>query len=591
MARRKLINDPDEVVIEALRGLVATNPGLKLLDRHKVVYRASRTPNEVALLSGGGAGHEPSHTGFIGDGMLTGAVCGNVFASPSSSQVYAGIKQVDNGAGVLVIVKNYTGDKVHFGKAVEKAKRDGIDVRMVVVGEDCAIDKNKLGRAGRRGLSGVLFVHKIAGAAAKSGASLAEVYRRAQEAAELIGTVGVALTPCTLPGHQEAAFSIGNDEMELGLGIHGEAGAYRTELLSSQQTAATCLDLILSEDSARNYLQVQPGERVALMVNDLGGLTGLELNILVQDAIRHLSTLPDGSKNLTVVRVISGRLMTSLEMAGASFTILKLGQHEGILQALDTPVKCVAWPGVVGSHDDTAGQLRSDAVFTEEPSRKKPKYTVSTPHGQQFLRVIHSICKALSVAVPDLNKYDAASGDGDCGNSIKSGITGILFTGIMRETYDSAWINADDAADAIAQLSEIIEEGMGGSLGGLICLFLESLSTSLQASDFPTSLEYAMERLVAYTGTSVGDRTLVDALSPAVDAFVAAAKCGKPVHECVHSASVAAKTGMNVTVNMATAKAGRSANVGQSLKGVPDPGAFAVHIVWEAVDQVLQGAK
>jgi dihydroxyacetone kinase len=235
---KKLINSPERAVDEALAGLVAVYPGLRLMKDHRIIIRADiddlKAQNKVTLLSGGGSGHEPAHAGYVGRGMLTGAVAGSVFASPPPDSILAALRAISSPAGSLMIVKNYTGDRLNFGIAAERARNEGMKVAMVIVGEDTALPSDNKS-AGRRGLCGTIFVHKIAGALAEKGHSLDEVLAAAQEVANDIATMSVSLSPCALPGHK-ASFSLGEDEMELGLGIHGEAGTQRIQVLLDHYT-------------------------------------------------------------------------------------------------------------------------------------------------------------------------------------------------------------------------------------------------------------------------------------------------------------------------------------------------------------------
>ena len=238
---KKLINDVGSVVREALEGLVALNPQLALLEGENTVVRADleafRGSGKVAVVTGGGAGHEPAHAGYVGQGMLTAAVSGDVFASPSTDAVYAALKAVGTEAGVLVIVKNYTGDRLNFGLAAEMARSEGIPVELVIVDDDTALGSAKQ-TAGRRGIAGTVLVHKLAGAAAEAGLSLADVAAAARQAIGAVGSMGVALSPCIVPAAGKANFALGDAEMELGLGIHGEAGVKRVDLAPAHRDGA-----------------------------------------------------------------------------------------------------------------------------------------------------------------------------------------------------------------------------------------------------------------------------------------------------------------------------------------------------------------
>ncbi|KAL9688582.1 hypothetical protein QQ045_033005 [Rhodiola kirilowii] len=335
----------EDVVNEFIEGLAETYTGLQYLDgfpQVKVVIRSdvsSFTYDKVAIISGGGSGHEPAHTGFVGEGMLTAAICGDIFASPTVDAILAGIRAVTGSKGCLLIVKNYTGDRLNFGLAAEQAKSEGFKVEMVIVGDDCALPPPR-GVAGRRGLAGTILVHKIAGAAPAAGLSLPDVAAEAKHASEMVGTMGVALSVCTLPG-QVTPDRLGPGKMEFGLGIHGEPGAAVTDLLPVDVIVSHVLKQILSMET--NYVPIVPGNRVVLMINGLGATPLMELMITAGKTV----PLMQLNHGLAVDRVYTGSFMTSLDMAGFSISIMKA--DEKILRRLDAPTRAPSWPvGVQG---------------------------------------------------------------------------------------------------------------------------------------------------------------------------------------------------------------------------------------------------
>ncbi len=281
---KKLINDPRHVVREMLEGLTDLSPGLALLADETVVIRSDLPEPQarpVAVLSGGGAGHEPAHAGFVGPGILSGAIVGDVFTSPSVDAVLAGIRAAAGPAGAVLIVKNYTGDRLNFGLAAEIAHAEGIPTEVVVVADDVALlDRVPADRA--RGIAGTVLVHKVAGSTAAAGKSLAEVAAAARGAASRIGTMGVALTACTVPTVGKPGFDLGPDEIEIGLGIHGEAGFERMRLASAHDLVATLVEKILSGRD------IKPGMRCALLVNGLGATPPMELSIVAREALAAL---------------------------------------------------------------------------------------------------------------------------------------------------------------------------------------------------------------------------------------------------------------------------------------------------------------
>eukprot|EP00775_Hariotina_reticulata_P004941 gene4941-5182_t len=284
---KKLINEHGTVVTDALQGFIASNPHLRRLDGFpdiKVVFDPSHDKSKVALISGGGSGHEPAHVGYVGSGMLAAAVAGEVFASPPAAAVLAAIKAVTGEGGCLLVIKNYTGDRLHFGLAAEQAKSLGFRVETVVVGEDAAIDNP--GMAGRRGLAGTVYVHKIAGAAAAAGAPLAEVADLARLVASRCVTLGLALNKCTLPGQEQGA-RLGPDEVELGLGIHNEPGARAISVAPARELVAVMTKQLVSYPASMGLFGA--GARVGLLVNNLGGTSPLELSIVVKEAVKAAS--------------------------------------------------------------------------------------------------------------------------------------------------------------------------------------------------------------------------------------------------------------------------------------------------------------
>ena len=340
---KKLINRPEAVVEEMIEGLVAVHPGLGSglpgqtvagPRRRRLTVRGRR----VALISGGGSGHEPAHAGYVGRGMLSAAVAGEVFTSPSPDAVLAAIRAVTGAPGALLIVKNYTGDRLNFGLAAEMARADGLRVEMVIVADDVALAASAE-NAGRRGLAGTIFVHKVAGAAAEAGAGLAEVAAEARAAAESVATMGVALTPCIIPAAGRPGFTLGTDEIELGLGIHGEPGVRRGPLEPADALVDRLLDAILADACANANARFRLGRGipVALLVNNLGATPNLELAIVARRAIAGLE-----ARGLVLERAIAGTFLSALEMAGVSLSVLRV--DDARLARLDAPTDAPAWP-------------------------------------------------------------------------------------------------------------------------------------------------------------------------------------------------------------------------------------------------------
>lgn len=327
---KKIINNPSDVVNEMLEGIVLAHPNhVRLLDNTNVLVRKNSPTDKVALVSGGGSGHEPAHGGFVGTGMLDAAVSGAVFTSPTPDQVYEAIKAADGGKGVLLVIKNYTGDVLNFEMAAELAEAEGIRVEKVIVNDDVAVEDSTW-TTGRRGIAGTIFVHKIAGALAESGASLDAVKSVAEKVIANVRTMGMALSPCTVPENGKPSFDIDETEMEIGLGIHGEPGTHRETIKSADEIVVTLLERIFAD------MSLAENDEVAVMINGLGGTPLMELYI-ANRKVNHV--LAD--KGISIFKTFVGNYMTSIEMAGLSISILKL--DEELKSLLLAPANTPAW--------------------------------------------------------------------------------------------------------------------------------------------------------------------------------------------------------------------------------------------------------
>lgn len=325
---KKILNEIDDIVPEMLDGMMLACPNLKIIpDTQVVVRKDAPVKGKVGLISGGGSGHEPAHAGYIGKGMLDAACAGALFSSPSVDQMMEGIRAVDSGKGVLIIAKNYTGDNLNFDMAAELLEDEGIQVEKVVVKDDIAVEESA-NTTGRRGVAGTVFVHKIAGAKAETGADLPEVKRCAEKAIQNVRTFGFAFGPCIIPSVGKPGFTLGENEMELGTGIHGEAGIKRMKIPKSRELAEILLNRI-EED-----LGLAEEDEVAVLVNGCGATPLMELYILMHDVANVLK-----EKKIKLYRCFVGNYMTSLEMAGAAVSVLKLDEElKELLDAeADTP--------------------------------------------------------------------------------------------------------------------------------------------------------------------------------------------------------------------------------------------------------------
>lgn len=325
---KKLINNPENIVDEMLESMVAAHPEyVKRVEGADVLVRAGGSAGKVVLISGGGSGHEPAHGGYVGKGMLDAAVAGAMFTSPTPDQVYEAIKAADGGKGVLLIIKNYTGDVMNFEMAADMAADEGVQVEQVVVNDDVAVE-NSTWTTGRRGIAGTIFVHKCAGAAAEAGKDLAAVKAVAEKVIANVRSMGMAVAPCTVPSAGKPSFELAEDEVEIGMGIHGEPGTHREKIRSAEGTTNHLLDKILAEGIYKK------GDKVAVMVNGLGGTPLQELYVCNLAVTKRLA-----AEGITIAKTLVGNYMTSIDMEGYSVSLLKLDDElEGYLNATaDTP--------------------------------------------------------------------------------------------------------------------------------------------------------------------------------------------------------------------------------------------------------------
>ncbi|KAJ7243360.1 hypothetical protein O6H91_Y433900 [Diphasiastrum complanatum] len=565
---KKLINDPNDVVTEFIEGLVETFPHLQYLDGFpevKVVLRADiplGAYDRVAVISGGGSGHEPAHAGYVGNGMLTAAICGDVFASPSINAVLCGIRAVTGPKGCLLIVKNYTGDRLNFGLAAEQAKSEGYKVEVVIVGDDCALQPRAL--AGRRGLAGTILVHKVAGASAAAGLSLAEVTAEARHVANSVGTMGVALSVCTVPG-QMASDRLGPGKMELGLGIHGEHGAAVADIQPVDVVVSHMLKRILSTE----HVPIKRGSRVGLMVNGLGATPIMELMIAAGKAVAQLQL----DYGLAVERVYTGCFMTSLDMAGMSISLVKV--DDDILERLDAPTKAPAWPvGVNGPRPSTTLPLPLPREPSVHVTKSRPEKL--DEQAQVLEAAIQAGAEAVISLKDTLNEWDSHVGDGDCGTTLSKGATAVLED--MKQHYP-----LNNPIETIYEVGASLGRVMGGTSGVLYRIFFKAAYVELKGNSGPVisaegwlaAFEAAVTAVSTYGGAFAGYRTMLDALLPATATLKEKLSAGEIPADSLLSAAEAAERGAESTKNM-QAQAGRSSYVPpEILTTVPDPGAMA----------------
>ncbi len=565
---KKFINRPEDVVEEMLEGLLLLNAGSSRLASHKVIVRADAErvrEQQVAIISGGGSGHEPAHAGYVGAGMLSAAVAGEVFTSPSSDAVFAAIQATTGKPGALLVVKNYTGDRLNFGLAAEMARAEGIDVAMLLVDDDVAL-KGTEQRAGARGLAGTIFIHKLVGAAAAEGKSLDDVAAIGKAAVQSLATMGVSFSAGTAPAVGKPSFELGEHEMEIGLGIHGEPGVQQVKIQPADELTETLLTQILQ------YGDFSSEKRVAVMLNNLGATTTMELAIVARHAVPYLET-----KGFIVERIYAGSFLTSLDMAGISISLL--GVDDDRLRWLDTPTTAPAWPNLPRQTPRRLQvQLNEDAQATtgaEPSSGKEEKSELSI----KVSRAIESACQALIDAADELTEMDRITGDGDLGSSMERAAKAV------RERLPSYPLN--DLPATLKALAHTVRQELGGSSGPLYGVFLLRCGIVLEGSaavgmsQWAEALAQGSQAISDLGGAQPGDRTMLDALDPFVRALREAAS-RKPPREALLAAVEAAERGVEATSNMKP-RLGRSSYLGDRVLGHPDPGAKALAILLRAV--------
>lgn len=533
----QFMNRKEDIVTEAVDGVIAASGGrLARLDGYphiRVVVRSDWDKSRVALVSGGGSGHEPAHAGFVGEGMLTAAICGDVFASPSVDAVLAGILAVTGPAGCLLIVKNYTGDRLNFGLAAERARAFGLNVEIVIVDDDIALPD--LPQA--RGLAGTLFVHKIAGALAENGADLKTIAAAARKVVASTRSIGMSLDTCTIPGSPKED-RIPPGKAELGLGIHGEAGVEQVEFEGAKQAVMAMVDRLLPTMNGNPHV---------LLLNNLGGTSVLEMSVLMNE-IRQARIA--GS----ISHVVGpAAMMTSLDMRGVSISVFAADEAE--IALLKQRAALSAWPGI-----RKLGQVAVRAL----PDGLTPITPMPSDHKEtrQFLT---RCCEVLIDAEKDLNALDAKSGDGDTGSTL-AGAARALIDAMDR-------LPLADHTQLYRAIGQELSQTMGGSSGVLLAIFFAAAGDAA-SSGLPMreALKAGLARMQEIGGARPGDRTMIDALAPALDSL----------EKGVAAAAKAARQGAALTATMLKAKAGRASYINsKQLEGHVDPGAEAVARLFE----------
>lgn len=592
-----------------------------------VVYRPPRKHEKVTLLSGGGSGHEPGHAGYVAPGMLDAAVSGPIFASPSAKHIRTGLRKIRSPGGTLVIVKNYTGDRLNFGLAVEESRAyDGSQIDMIVVEDDVAIPRSRSGPVGRRGLAGVVLVHKVAGASAEEGNTLEQVAADARFIASRLATIGVSLDSCDVPGAEKGR-NVTDGELELGMGIHNEPG---TQIIPNDydpaKLVATMLKALLDkQDKDRGYLEWESNSQFVLLINNLGGLSKVETTALTHYALEGLST----HYGIHPYRIFSGTFLSSLDGPGFSLTLLALpvaasSETTRILKLLDAPTECQNWPPP--QRTASAPSEVPNAEGHQEEASIDKRVTNSNDFGsvacecdscscrielmcslddtKLLIDITKNIHASLQRAGPEITRFDTFLGDGDCGTTLLAGSSGLV-----AEFGDNARSDASgDLFASMQRVADTLSNTMGGTSGALYSIFFSALVGGLKEvsrqSDpdfqldlrvFAQALNHALRTLRKYTAAGVGDRTMMDALIPFIDTLNQADASDPAV--LLENAVDAARKGRDET-RFLQSRFGRSTYVGSGQSGtangdeaMPDPGACGVVAIVEGLHYALSAPQ
>lgn len=579
---KKIINRPETVVTEMCRGLVLTNPDLEFVKKYKVIRKKNLDKNKVSLISGGGSGHEPAHAGFVGKGMLDAAVCGDVFASPSQIQVYQAIKETAGDKGTLLIIKNYSGDMMNFKNATHLAEEDGIQVDYVKVDDDIAV-KDSLYTVGRRGVAGTVLVHKIAGAAAEKGGSLKEVKAAAENAISNVRSIGFALSSCTVPAKGTPTFELKENEMEYGVGIHGEPGIQRENIPSADELAKRMTDALTEE------LNVTQGEEVTVLVNGFGSTPLQELYLFNYAVAKVLH-----EKNIRIYRSFAGNYMTSIDMLGASLTFMKMNAE--LKELLDQESEAPAFS--VKSHvpeivlEEEIRECKEEDL-TEESYKACAEVRNEKITLENIVYMVETMSHCIIKNEIPFCELDSHAGDGDFGMSVAKG-----FRQLKKEWKQLTKEHTSSIGEFLQACSMVIMEHCGGASGPIWGSAFRAAGKKADGKTELTIFEFADMMQEAVTGIQktgeysfgrgavVGDKTLIDALVPCADTWTACADKKETFEHAFTKAAQAAVQGAKDTEAIA-ARMGRAGTVGDRSIGYPDAGAYALGVIFTDLKNAL----
>lgn len=581
---KKIMNRSETMVPEMCAGIALAYPELEFVKRYKIIKKREQNADKVSLISGGGSGHEPAHAGFVGKGMLDAAVCGDIFASPSQIQIYQAIKETAGNAGTLMIIKNYSGDMMNFKNAARLAEEDGISVEYVKVDDDIAV-QDSLYTVGRRGVAGTVLVHKIAGAAAEQGYSLKQVKAYAENAVLNTRSIGFAFTSCTVPAKGTPTFSIAENEIEYGVGIHGEPGVSRETMMTADELSKRMTDSLVKE------LGLAENDEVTVLVNGFGGTPLQELYLFLNSTAKILDEY-----KIKIYRSFAGNYMTSIDMSGASLTFMKMNSElKSLLDAeSDSPAFKVNGPVLPRNYEPFIPAYHSQSENTDQKNHTKGsakvRQEVLTVDNMIFIVDTMSEC-IIKNEVP-FCELDAYAGDGDFGMSVSKG-----FRQLRREWNDILEEKVCDIGEFLDACSLIIMECCGGASGPIWGSAFRAAGKAAKGKQKLTAEEFAVLLQEAVTGIQktgeysfgrgavVGDKTLIDALVPCADVWTENAG-NKTLKELFQLSADAAVNGAKMTEKI-VARMGRAGTVGKRSIGYPDAGAFALGVVFSKIADAL----
>ena len=581
---KKIMNRSETMVPEMCAGIALAYPELEFVKRYKIIKKRAQNADKVSLISGGGSGHEPAHAGFVGKGMLDAAVCGDIFASPSQIQIYQAIKETAGNAGTLMIIKNYSGDMMNFKNAARLAEEDGISVEYVKVDDDIAV-QDSLYTVGRRGVAGTVLVHKVAGAAAEKGYSLKQVKAYAENAVLNTRSIGFAFTSCTVPAKGTPTFSIAENEIEYGVGIHGEPGVSREAMMTADELSKRMTDSLVKE------LGLSENDEVTVLVNGFGGTPLQELYLFLNSTAKILDEY-----KIKIYRSFAGNYMTSIDMSGASLTFMKMNSElKSLLDAeSDAPAFKVNGPVLPRNYEPFMPAYHTQSENTDQKNHTKGnakvRQEILTVDNMIFIVDTMSEC-IIKNEVP-FCELDAYAGDGDFGMSVSKG-----FRQLRREWNDILEEKVCDIGEFLDACSLIIMECCGGASGPIWGSAFRAAGKAAKGKQKLTAEEFAVLLQEAVTGIQktgeysfgrgavVGDKTLIDALVPCADVWTENAG-NKTLKELFQLSADAAVNGAKMTEKI-VARMGRAGTVGKRSIGYPDAGAFALGVIFSKIADAL----